>query len=165
MIDPIKHKFLRYILFFNLYFAEGLMIAITTVVTALYLREQGISIPITTLIVGIVNIPWILKFIWGPIVDHFIKFGRRTFIIFGGLLSVIAMFLASMVNPGASLILVDTVAYVSTSLPNPYLAFLILSLIAHGREIIKIDGLSGRDDHHPHTEMQPSNHKRRSRAQ
>ena len=104
MIDPIKHKFLRYILFFNLYFAEGLMIAITTVVTALYLREQGISIPITTLIVGIVNIPWILKFIWGPIVDHFIKFGRRTFIIFGGLLSVTAMFLASMVNPGASLI-------------------------------------------------------------
>ena len=104
MIDPIKHRFLRYILFFNLYFAEGLMIAITTVVTALYLREQGISIPITTLIVGIVNIPWILKFIWGPIVDHFIKFGRRTFIIFGGLLSVIAMFLASMVNPGASLI-------------------------------------------------------------
>jgi MFS family permease len=104
MIDPIKHKFLRYILFFNLYFAEGLMIAITTVVTALYLREQGISIPITTLIVGIVNIPWILKFIWGPIVDHFIKLGRKTFIIFGGLLSVAAMFLASMVNPGASLI-------------------------------------------------------------
>ncbi len=104
MIDSTKHKFLRYILFFNLYFAEGLMIAITTVVTALYLREQGVSIPITTLIIGIVNIPWILKFIWGPIVDHFIKFGRKTFIIFGGLLSVFAMFLASMVNPGVSLI-------------------------------------------------------------
>ncbi|UCF50366.1 MAG: MFS transporter [Thermoplasmatales archaeon] len=113
MIDPIKHKFLRYILFFNLYFAEGLMIAITTVVTALYLREQGISIPITTLIVGIVNIPWILKFIWGPIVDHFIKFGRKTFIIFGGLLSVAAMFLASMVNPGASLIPFGLLIFVS----------------------------------------------------
>ncbi|KYK32840.1 MAG: hypothetical protein AYK22_01580 [Thermoplasmatales archaeon SG8-52-3] len=104
MIDPIKHRFLKYMLFFNLYFAEGLMIAITTVVTSLYLREQGISIPITTLIVGVVNIPWILKFVWGPIVDRYIKFGRKTFIIFGGLLSVFAMFLASMVNPGISLI-------------------------------------------------------------
>jgi MFS family permease len=113
MIDPIKHRFLRYILFFNLYFAEGLMIAITTVVTSLYLREQGISIPITTLIVGIVNIPWILKFVWGPIVDHFIKFGRRTFIIFGGLLSVLAMLLASIVNPGESLIPFATLIFIS----------------------------------------------------
>ena len=104
MIDPIKHRFLKYMLFFNLYFAEGLMIAITTVVTSLYLREQGISIPITTLIVGIVNIPWILKFVWGPIVDHFKKFGRKTFIIFGGLLSVFAMLLASIVDPGVNLI-------------------------------------------------------------
>ena len=75
MIDALKRRFLNYILFFNLYFAEGLMIAITTVVTTLYLREQGISIPLTTLIIGVVNIPWILKFIWGPIVDHFNKYG------------------------------------------------------------------------------------------
>jgi hypothetical protein len=104
MINIKKNRYVKYILFFNLYFAEGLMIAITTVVTTLYLREQGVSIPITTLIVGIVNIPWILKFIWGPIVDHFIKFGRKTFILFGGILSVIAMLVASIVNPGVSLI-------------------------------------------------------------
>ena len=96
MIDATKHRVLKYILFFNLYFAEGLMIAITTVVTTLYLREQGVSIPLTTLIVGVVNIPWILKFIWGPIVDRFIKYGRKTFIIFGGLLSISAMFLVSL---------------------------------------------------------------------
>jgi MFS family permease len=113
MINALKHRFLKYILFFNLYFAEGLMIAITTVVTALYLREQGISIPITTLIVGIVNIPWILKFVWGPIVDHFIKFGRKTFIIIGGLLSVFGMFLASMVNPGVSLIPFASLIFIS----------------------------------------------------
>lgn len=104
MIDIKKHSALKYMLFFNLYFAEGLMIAITTVVTSLYLREQGVSIPVTTLIVGIVNIPWILKFIWGPIVDRFKRFGRRTFIIFGGFLSVTAMLIASVVNPSVSLI-------------------------------------------------------------
>jgi len=104
MIDITKHSFLKYSLFGNLYFSEGLMIAITTVVTSLYLREKAVPIPLTTLIVGIVNIPWMLKFIWGPIVDRFIRFGRKTFIIFGGLLTVSSMFLVSMVDPGVSLI-------------------------------------------------------------
>lgn len=80
------------------------MIAITTAVTAIYLRTQGISIPLTTLVVGIVNIPWILKFLWGPIVDYFIKYGRKTFIIFGGILSISAMLLVSLIDPSVSLI-------------------------------------------------------------
>ena len=105
MIDVTKQRFLKYALFFNLYFAEGLMIAITTVVTTLYLRQQNVSIPLTTLIVGIANIPWILKFVWGPIVDYFIKYGRKKFIIFGGMLSFSGMLLVSMVNPNNSLIL------------------------------------------------------------
>ena len=80
------------------------MIAITTAVTAVYLRTQGVSIPLTTLIVGIVNIPWILKFVWGPIIDYFIKYGRKTFIIFGGILSITAMLLVSLVDPSISLV-------------------------------------------------------------
>ncbi|MFW6120804.1 MAG: MFS transporter [Petrotogales bacterium] len=103
MIDITERSFLKYSLFGSLYFSEGLMIAITTVVTSLYLREIAVPIPLTTLIIGIVNIPWILKFVWGPIVDHFIKFGRRTFIIFGGLVSASSMFLASIVDPSVSL--------------------------------------------------------------
>jgi len=113
MIDATKHRFLKYILFFNLYFAEGLMIAITTVVTTLYLRDRGLSIPLTTLVVGIVNIPWILKFVWGPIVDHFYKYGRKTFIIIGGLLSVSAMFLVSIVNPGELLVPFTLLIFIS----------------------------------------------------
>lgn len=104
MIDIEKSRFFKYSLFGSLYFSEGLMIAITTVVTLLYLREKAVPIPITTIIVGVANIPWILKFIWGPIVDHFNKFGRKMFILFGGLLSVSSMFLVSMVDPGISLI-------------------------------------------------------------
>ena len=104
MINIYKGRYSKYFLFGSLYFSEGLMIAITTVVTTLYLREKAVSIPLTTLIVGIVNIPWILKFVWGPIVDHFIHYGRKTFIILGGLLSFSSMFLASMIDPGVSLI-------------------------------------------------------------
>jgi MFS family permease len=37
------------------------------------------------------------------VIDYFIKFGRKTFIILGGTLSVSCMFLVSMVDPSASL--------------------------------------------------------------
>jgi MFS family permease len=80
------------------------MIAITTVATLLYLREKAVSIPVTTLIVGIVNIPWMLKFVWGPVIDYFIRFGRKPFIILGGTLTVSCMFLVSFVDPSASLL-------------------------------------------------------------
>jgi MFS family permease len=113
MIDISRGRLVKYSLFGSLYCSEGLMIAITTVVTSLYLREKAVSIPLTTLIVGIVNIPWILKFVWGPIVDHFVRFGRKTFIIFGGVLSVSSMFLVSMVDPGVSLIFFTLLLFLS----------------------------------------------------
>lgn len=80
------------------------MIAITTFIIPFYLLDKGVSTPIITLIVGIINIPWILKFVWGPIIDYFIKFGRKIFVIFGGFLSVFSMFIASFIDPGISLI-------------------------------------------------------------
>jgi PAT family beta-lactamase induction signal transducer AmpG len=104
MFNIENRRGLKYLLFGSLYFSEGLMIAITTIATSLYLREKAVSIPVTTLIVGVVNIPWMLKFIWGPVVDYFIRFGRKTFIILGGALSVSCMFLASMIDPGVSLL-------------------------------------------------------------
>lgn len=104
MVSIENKSGLKYFLFGSLYFSEGLMVAITTVATSLYLREKAVSIPITTLIIGIVNVPWMLKFVWGPIIDYFIKFGRKTFIILGGVLSISCMFLASFVDPGVSLL-------------------------------------------------------------
>ncbi len=104
MVNIENKRGMKYFLFGSLYFSEGLMIAITTVATLLYLREKAVSIPITTLIIGIVNIPWMLKFVWGPIVDYFIRFGRKTFIILGGTLTVSCMFFVSFLDPSASLL-------------------------------------------------------------
>jgi PAT family beta-lactamase induction signal transducer AmpG len=104
MVNIDNKRGLKYFLFGNLYFSEGIMIAITTVATSLYLREKAVSIPVTTLIVGIVNIPWMLKFFWGPIIDYFIRFGRKTFIILGGTLTVSCMFLVSLIDPSVSLL-------------------------------------------------------------
>jgi MFS transporter, PAT family, beta-lactamase induction signal transducer AmpG len=104
MVSIDNKRGLKYFLFGSLYFSEGLMVAITTVATLLYLREKAIPIPVTTLIVGIVNIPWMLKFVWGPVIDYFKRFGRKTFIILGGTLSVSCMFLVSLVDPSVSLL-------------------------------------------------------------
>jgi PAT family beta-lactamase induction signal transducer AmpG len=104
MVDIEKAGGLKYFLFGSLYFSEGLMVAITTIATSLYLREKAVSIPVTTLIVGIVNIPWMLKFVWGPIIDFFIRFGRKPFIILGGALTVSCMFFVSFLDPTTSLI-------------------------------------------------------------
>jgi PAT family beta-lactamase induction signal transducer AmpG len=104
MVNIDNKRGLKYFLFGNLYFSEGLMIAITTVATLLYLREKAVPIPVTTLIVGVVNIPWMLKFFWGPIIDYFIRFGRKIFIILGGTLTVSCMLLVSLVDPSVSLI-------------------------------------------------------------
>ena len=104
MVSIDNARGLKYLLFGGLYFSEGLMIAITTVATSLYLREKAVSLPVTTLIVGIVNVPWMLKFVWGPVVDYFIRFGRRYFIILGGILSFSCMLMVSFVDPGVALI-------------------------------------------------------------
>lgn len=104
MVSIENKRGMKYFLFGSLYFSEGLMIAITTVATSLYLREKAVSIPVTTLIIGIINIPWMLKFFWGPVIDYFIKFGRKTFIMLGGVLTVSCMFLVSFLDPSVSLV-------------------------------------------------------------
>ena len=79
MIDISNRTYLKYLLFSSLYFSEGLQGTITMVILPIYFLEKGLSLPLTTLIVGIVGIPWMIKFVYGGIVDNFIRFGRKIF--------------------------------------------------------------------------------------
>ena len=99
MIDVTEKSFLKYILFFNLYASEGLIFALSTVITVLYFNELNIPISTTTFVAGIVNVPWILKFLPGPIIDHFIKLGKKPFIIFGGLTGALCLFPLALFDP------------------------------------------------------------------
>lgn len=119
MIDINKHSFLKYLLFGSLYFSEGMELALATVIIPIYLHvEKGMSLPLTTLIAGLVMVPWVLKFIWGGIVDYFIKFGRKRFIIFGGFLGVISFFTLIFIDPAVAII--------------PFIFFLFLSHVGIG---------------------------------
>ena len=98
MIDiSIKKKF-RYLLFSSLYFSEGLYYAVLMIITPLYLVEKGVSLTLITLIIGIGNLPWIFKFFWGGVVNHFRNKGRRIFTIYGSLITAISLFLIAILD-------------------------------------------------------------------
>jgi MFS family permease len=105
MIDLSKHPSLKYILFGDLYFSEGLILALTTVILVLFFTEKNILISTTTIVGGIVSLPWIMKFVFGPTIDFFGKYGRRNFIFLGGIVGAISIFLVAFIDPNISIAL------------------------------------------------------------
>jgi MFS family permease len=104
MIDLTKNRLLIYPFFGSLYFLEGIIYALATVIIPIYFIEKGIDLSITTIIVGLTSLPWVLKFIFGGIVDYFNLFGRKRFIIIGELLSATSLFIISTIDPKTALI-------------------------------------------------------------
>jgi MFS family permease len=78
--------------------------AIGFVIIPVYFVEKGLSLELTSLVIGVIGLPVVIKFIWGGIVDHFIRFGRKIFIIIGGLLIIIGFFAVIFIDPSIALI-------------------------------------------------------------
>lgn len=115
MLDISKYPSLKYILFGNLYFAEGLQFALSTTFIILFFTEKNISIATATLIVGVATAPWVLKFVFGPITDFLIKYGRKPIIIIGGIISGICLFPLGFINPSDALISFALLLFISHS--------------------------------------------------
>jgi len=113
MIDITKKSYLKYFLFGSLYFSEGIMMAIAFVILPVYFVERGISLPITTLVIGIVSIPVTIKFIWGGIVDYFKRSGRKRFIIIGGFLIAGGFLALTVIEPNTALIPFTIILFIS----------------------------------------------------
>ncbi len=104
MIDVSKKSWHKYFLFGSLYFSEGLQWSLTTVIIPIYLLDKGFSLPLATLVAGVGGAPWYLKFVFGPTTDYFYQFGRKPFVIVGGLLGAISLFVLIYIDPCSSLI-------------------------------------------------------------
>ena len=102
MID-VNKSIIKYLLFGILNIPKGIQLAISLIIIPIYLFEKGIPLHITTLIVGIVIIPWVIKFIWGWVVDYYIQFGRKQFILIGGIFSSICLFILAFIDPAITL--------------------------------------------------------------
>jgi MFS family permease len=104
MIDITKRSYLKYPLFCSLYFSEGLGFSLQVVIIPIYLVEIGVSLPVATLVAGIASVPWMIKFVWGGIVDYFIRFGRKRFILLGGFFAAVGFVLLAIIDPATALI-------------------------------------------------------------
>lgn len=62
---------LRYFTFFYLYFMQGIPAGFALTAIANYLTGRGIASSAIGSFVGIVGLPWILQFVWGPLIDRY----------------------------------------------------------------------------------------------
>jgi len=115
MIDISKHPNLKYILFGNIYFANGIQGAIGMILLIVYFTEKDISIATATMVAGVASIPFTFKFLFGPLTDRFIKIGRKSFVIIGGIIAGLALFPLAFIDPTVSLL--------------PFTLFLFISVI------------------------------------
>ena len=103
MIDLQKNQLAKFLLFTSLYFAEGIQLAITTILVPLYLLNENISPALTTIAASTIMIPWALKFIFGWIVDSHRKINKKQYTLIGGSISAIALIILGTINPSSNL--------------------------------------------------------------
>jgi len=115
MLELSKHPWLKYVLFGDLYFSEGLIFATTTIIIVLFFTDKDISISTTTFVGGIASIPWMLKFIFGPTIDFFGKYGRKVFIMIGGIIGSISIFIVSVIDPKTYIMPFTALLFISHS--------------------------------------------------
>jgi MFS family permease len=67
-------------------------------VTPLYLLEKNIPIPIITLVMGIGELPWALKFVWGGIIDFYHTYGRKKFTVIGTIIGALGFLALALID-------------------------------------------------------------------
>jgi PAT family beta-lactamase induction signal transducer AmpG len=85
-----------YVWAFTTYFTEGFPYTIINSISSLFLRDMGVrleSIGLTSLF----GLPWVLKFLWGPLVDRFST--KRSWMLAMQFLLVIMMLFAAIFAP------------------------------------------------------------------
>jgi MFS family permease len=112
LIDLKKRKFLKYLLFADLYFPQGFSNMAVPLI-ALYFIDIGIPIEYITLIIGIGSIPWIIKFIWSGPIDKYVNKGRKFFVFIGGLIGAFSFFLLYFIDPLNLIILFAIILFFS----------------------------------------------------
>ncbi|MBS3801126.1 MAG: MFS transporter [Candidatus Thermoplasmatota archaeon] len=103
MIDLQKNQLAKFILFTSLYFAEGIQLAITTILVPLFLLNENISPAITTIAASTIMVPWALKFIFGWIVDSYRIINKKQYTLIGGLISALALIILGIINPSSNI--------------------------------------------------------------
>ena len=113
MLELSKHPLLKYLLFGNLYFSEGIQFALVSVIIIVAFTTKEIPISTATFVAGIAATPFTFKFIFGPITDYFIKHGRKIFIIIGAIIGGITLLPLFIINPKNALFPFTVLLFIS----------------------------------------------------
>lgn len=95
MKAPVLHEsaFLRYVTFFYLYIMQGIPAGFALTAIANYLIGKNVSSERVGTFIAFVGLPWILQFVWGPLIDRFqysSMGNRKHWIVFSQWASVLA---------------------------------------------------------------------------
>jgi len=104
---------LKYLLFADLYFPQGILNILVPVLIPIYLAQKGIPVEIITIVAGIGWAPWIIKFSWSGVIDKYLQYGRKIFVIIGSLIAVLCFFILAFIDPAISIIPFAIVLFIS----------------------------------------------------
>lgn len=138
-LPSLKHSAgLRYFTFFYLYLMQGIPAGFALTAIANFLIGKGISSSAVGTFVSIVGLPWILQFVWGPLIDRYqysIIGHRKHWVV----LTQVAAFLASLTllfvkNPVSQLSLMSLVFFthsIFASVQDASVDAMAISLVPH----------------------------------
>lgn len=69
-LPPVKKQANPYLWSFTTYFTEGFPYTIIRTISSVFFRDRGMSVESIGL-TSLFGLPWILKFLWGPVMDCF----------------------------------------------------------------------------------------------
>jgi MFS family permease len=115
MIDVDKSQYLKYLLFFSLYFIQGILLTLSWIILPIYFLDMGIPLSLASVAIAIAMIPWSLKFLFGGIVDYYIQKGRKIFIVLGGIIFAAALNSIAFLDPSNVLLLYIAILFIGVS--------------------------------------------------
>jgi PAT family beta-lactamase induction signal transducer AmpG len=133
-----ESRFLRFLTFGALYFAQGIPWGFISVGYVVFLTDQGLDNQAVGAAVGLGYLPWSFKVVWGPLIDRFpsARFGRRRpFILGAELLMGVTMLLLLFVDPKKDLTMVSAVLF----LHNTFAALQDVAVDALAVDVLRED--------------------------
>ena len=113
-----KSRSFRLTMFGMLYFVQGIIVAFTTNFTKPYLNDFNVDADLIGILFTLLLVPFIFKIFYGILSDRINLFGyghRLPYIVVAIIISMIAIFAAGFVNPGANyslfLVLIVTASF------------------------------------------------------
>ncbi len=128
MKAPVLHEsaYLRYFTFFYLYVFQGIPAGFALYALANYLAGKNVTSDRIGTFIALVGLPWILQFVWGPLIDRFqysSMGNRKHWIVFaqwGSIIATTGLFIIKM--PQQSLPLLSGVFFTNSIFSSIQLA-------------------------------------------